>query len=178
MTTETTGGRNRSPRIAAFLSFLWPGLGQWYAGARRAAVVFALPVVVVFLVLLSSLANGPESIVLQLLSPGTALTIAVLVALLGLWRIASMIDVVATLGSAASWRRPSLMAPFAAMVVVVVVIHLAVAGLAWSFYQAGSKIFTTEPDTAVAPPPAASGSGDITVLPVATVRSLPASTIS
>jgi hypothetical protein len=30
-------GRRRSPSLAALLSFLWPGLGQLYAGKRRAA---------------------------------------------------------------------------------------------------------------------------------------------
>ena len=32
---------SRSPALATFLSFLWPGLGQLYIGARRAALIFA-----------------------------------------------------------------------------------------------------------------------------------------
>ena len=42
----------RDAGLAALLSFLFPGLGQRYAGARRAAVVFALPVAVLLLGLL------------------------------------------------------------------------------------------------------------------------------
>jgi LCP family protein required for cell wall assembly len=57
------------------------------------------------------------------------------------------------------------------MVIVVLVSHLAVAGLAWSFYQAGSKIFTNEQEATVTPAPASSE--DITVLPVATPVSTP-----
>src|SRR5712671_6965168 len=83
MSQDAGGGqRTRSPGIAAFLSFLWPGLGQWYAGARRTALVFAFPVLVVVVVVASWLMQGPESLVIQMLSPGTALTIVVLIALL------------------------------------------------------------------------------------------------
>jgi LCP family protein required for cell wall assembly len=42
----------RNAGLAAFLSFLFPGLGQEYADDRRSAVVFALPVVLLVLVLL------------------------------------------------------------------------------------------------------------------------------
>ena len=44
--------RGRSPYTAGFLSFLWPGLGQWYAGRNRTAALFALPVIGIALVLL------------------------------------------------------------------------------------------------------------------------------
>jgi len=40
----------RHPALAAFLSFLFPGLGQAYAGNRKLAVLLALPVVVLVLV--------------------------------------------------------------------------------------------------------------------------------
>ncbi len=174
MSREPGGGRTRSPGIAAFLSFLWPGLGQWYRGARRSALVFALPVLVVAAVALNSLRGGAEGLVIELFSPGTALTIAVLAVLLGLWRIASMYDGLTGAGGYLSWRRPALAAPFAAMVVVVLVTHLAAANLAWSFYQAGSKIFTTDVDTAVTPSPLGSVGSDIDVLPIATPVATPA----
>jgi LCP family protein required for cell wall assembly len=41
---------SRRPALAAFLSFLFPGLGQAYAGNRRLAAVLALPVLVLILV--------------------------------------------------------------------------------------------------------------------------------
>ena len=39
----------RRPWLAAILSFLFPGLGQAYAGQRRAALLFAAPMAVVVL---------------------------------------------------------------------------------------------------------------------------------
>ena len=163
----------RSPGIAAFLSFLWPGLGQWYAGARRTAILFALPVIVVVLVFASWLIQGPEALVIQLLSPGTALTIVVLIGLLAVWRVLSMVDVVSSLGGRHLWRRPGLSTAVAAMVVLVLVTHVAAANVAWSFYQAGSKIFTGGADADVTPPPAASDD-NVAVLPVATPVATPA----
>ena len=37
---------SKSPSIAAFLSFLWPGLGQAYERRRRAALIFAIPALI------------------------------------------------------------------------------------------------------------------------------------
>jgi LCP family protein required for cell wall assembly len=175
MSIDPGGGRRqRSPGIAAFLSFLWPGLGQLYGGARRTAIIFALPILVVAIVLVSQLLQGPETVVLQLLSPGTALTVAVLIVLLGVWRIASMIDGLVSLGGRLSWRRPSLAAPVATLIMVVLVSHLALANLAWSFYDAGSKIFTTGPDATATVAPTGSDDGNTAVLPVATPVATPA----
>ena len=163
----------RSPGIAAFLSFLWPGLGQWYVGARRTGLVFALPVLIVAVVLASWLLQGPEAFVIQLLTPGTALTIVVLIGLLAVWRIVSMVDVVASLGGRTVWRRPRLSVAVALMVAVVLVSHAAAADLAWSFYQAGSKIFTAgNPDADATPPP--TSSDNAADLPVATPIATPA----
>jgi TM2 domain-containing membrane protein YozV len=36
--------RPRNAGLAAFLSFLFPGLGQGYLGASRMAILFAAPV--------------------------------------------------------------------------------------------------------------------------------------
>ena len=132
----------RSPGIAAFLSFVWPGAGQWYAGARRTGLLFAAPILVVTLVLASWLLQGPETLVIRMLTPGTALTIVVLVGLLAVWRVISMVDVVSRLGGRTVWRRPAVSGAVAVMVVVVLVSHAAAENLAWLFYQADSKIFS------------------------------------
>src|ERR671914_823419 len=42
----TDSSRPRHPALAATLSFLFPGLGQAYAGQRRLALILALPVLV------------------------------------------------------------------------------------------------------------------------------------
>jgi LCP family protein required for cell wall assembly len=170
---DTRGGRRlRSPGIAAFLSFLWPGLGQWYAGARRTGLVFALPVLIVAVVVASWVMQGPESLVIQMLSPGTALTIVVLLGLLAVWRIVSMVDVASSIGGRNVWRRPRVSASVALMVAVVLVSHAAAANLAWSFYEAGSKIFTTGADVSTTPPPASSDNAN--TLPIATPVATPA----
>jgi LCP family protein required for cell wall assembly len=170
---ESRGGRPiRSPGIAAFLSFLWPGLGQWYAGGRRNALVFAFPVLVVAVVLVTWLLQGPESVVIQLLSPGTALTIVVLVGLLAVWRVASMVDAARRLAGRSIRHRRNLSAGLALMVAVVLVSHIAVARVAWSFYEAGSKIFNTGGAEANASPPPVS-SDNAAPLPVATPVSTP-----
>jgi len=41
MSTPQRAPRSRSPFAAAFLSLLFPGLGQWYAGATMRALAFA-----------------------------------------------------------------------------------------------------------------------------------------
>lgn len=163
--------RLRSPGIAAFLSFLWPGLGQWYSGARLVAVVFALPILVVVVVLASWFRDGPEAVVIHMLSPGTALTMAVLIGLLALWRIVSIVDAASGARGRDVPRRTRLSVAMLVMVVLVGVSHLAAASLAWSFYAAGSKIFTTGADVNVVPSP--STPGDVAILPVATPVATP-----
>ena len=134
--------------------------------------MFALPVFIAAAVLVGWLLQGPEWIVLQLLSPGTALTVAVLVGLLGLWRFVSMIDGASTIGGATAIRRPRIIAGLAAMTAVILVSHVAVGDIALSFYNAGSKIFTTEPDANVSPAP--ESSDNVAILPVATPVTTPA----
>ena len=48
----------RHPAIAAFLSFLFPGLGQAYLGERRLAVLLAVPVLVLILAAVLAVAIG------------------------------------------------------------------------------------------------------------------------
>ena len=155
----------RSPTVATFLSFLWPGLGQLYAGARRSALLFGLPLVVVLLVVGIQALGGPEGLLIQLLTPSTALTVLILIVLFGLWRLISMGDALTTAGRNGGWRRPAPLAAFMALALVVIVSHAAAAGLAWSFYDAGKAIFAgvTDPDSTpaatFAPPSFATGSG-------------------
>jgi LCP family protein required for cell wall assembly len=134
--------------------------------------VFALPVLVVFVVVASWLSQGPEGVVIQLFSPGTAFTVVVLIGLLAIWRIVSMVDVASNVGGRGIWRRPALSAGVAIMATVVLVTHVAAAGFAWSFWEAGNKIFTSGADADVTPPPAASVGNDA-ILPVATPVATP-----
>jgi LCP family protein required for cell wall assembly len=87
-TTQRPQPRNAG--LAAFLSFLFPGLGQAYAGARRAAVLFAGPVVLLVLALVAARLLVIDRLRNEVLSSGF-LTAALLVnvGLMG-WRLAAI----------------------------------------------------------------------------------------
>lgn len=152
--------RRRSPTLATFLSFLWPGLGQWYAGSGRSAVIFALPVAAVAVVVVVQVLGGAASLFISLITPSTALTIVILIGLLGLWRLVSMGDALTNTERDRSWRQRRPLATFAGLALVVIVVHAAAANLAWSFYDAGSHIFVGSegPDLAVEPSPSSPNS--------------------
>ena len=82
--------RRRHAALAAFLSFLFPGLGQAYAGEAMLAAVFAAPVIllligtVALVLLIGQLRNN-------LLSPTFLAGVAVLNLTLMAWRLASII---------------------------------------------------------------------------------------
>ena len=87
-------GRHRSPFAAAFLSLLFPGLGQAYVGFYGRALGFAAP-----LVLLIALGGGlvinPQtrlSLLAAMSSPTTLLTVLVLDALLLTYRVVAIVD--------------------------------------------------------------------------------------
>jgi polyisoprenyl-teichoic acid--peptidoglycan teichoic acid transferase len=166
LTPETGEGRPaRSAALATFFSFLWPGLGQLYVGARRSALIFGLPLLVILVVVALQALASPESMLIGLFTPSTALTVLILVVLLGLWRLVSMGDALSTAGRRGSWRRPIPIATFLILATFVVTTHAAAASLVWSFYDAGRVIFVGIQDPDVAPlpslvaPSAAIGSG-------------------
>lgn len=137
------------------MSFLWPGLGQWYTGSTRNAVLFALPVVAVVLVVALQLRDGLTTLALSLFDPSTALTVLVLIGLLGVWRLISMGDAMVAAGRGQTWRRSGTLATFAGLALVVIVVHAAAASFAWSAYQAGAEIFVGEPGPDNTPAPGA-----------------------
>lgn len=132
-------------------------MGQWYAGSARSGLLFALPVLAVALVFGLQLLGGAANLAIGLLDPSTALTIVILVGLLGAWRLISMASALSTAGRRGSWRRPVPLATFAALALIVVVAHGAAASLAWSFYRAGSEIFVADNGPDRTPQPSASG---------------------
>jgi polyisoprenyl-teichoic acid--peptidoglycan teichoic acid transferase len=146
--------RPRSPTVAAFLSFVWPGLGQWYAGRREAALFFAVPVAAIVLLLLIWLAAGLDHALVDLLLPVVAVTFILVILAEGAWRIAALIHAAWLIGQPAL-RVPSVGGPVAAMTLVVVVTHLWAASVGWSLFQASGRVF--EPPPVVAGPPVESG---------------------
>lgn len=84
---------SRHPALAAFLSFLFPGLGQAYAGNRRLAALFALPVAILVLAVLLLFALSGSQALNSVLSASFLTGLIVLdVALTG-WRVLAIAQV-------------------------------------------------------------------------------------
>jgi polyisoprenyl-teichoic acid--peptidoglycan teichoic acid transferase len=88
--TTTEISRPRHPALAAFLSFVFPGLGQAYAGERRTALLLALPVaVLVAAAAVAALLAGDEMLN-QLLSEQFLRAALVVDVVLLVWRLAAI----------------------------------------------------------------------------------------
>jgi LCP family protein required for cell wall assembly len=154
--------------VATFLSFLWPGLGQAYERRRRAALIFAVPALIVAGVLLTQAARGLDVLAIEMITPTFALTILILVLLLGAWRLVSMVEAAMTSGAPREWRRLPTIIILAALSAIVLLTHGAAAYYAYSFYDAGKTIFVGEvtPTASTAPngsaTPRSSDSGSAT----------------
>ena len=123
-------------------------------------MLYALPVFGVLAVAIAQVFGGLQDVALELFAPSFSLTILILIILMGLWRLIAMVDAAATRGGweAAGRRTTSLLA---ALAVVVVVVHGVGAYFAYSFYEAGSRIFVTEQPNEAVP-----GSGDPETAPL------------
>ncbi len=134
-------GHGRSASAAAFLSFLWPGLGQGYAGRPRAALGFALPILglaVGAIVLVVAALGLLATLLIQ--TPSAVALVAILV-LVGIWRIVAMRDAMTGLLNPDPRLRQRSMTVFAVLVAVVVLTHGWLAYVTWSFHDAGQQVF-------------------------------------
>jgi len=118
---------NPSPALAALLSFLFPGLGQIYAGSLRKGVIWALPMLV-FVLAVIWLLIGPKVALLNLASsPQTRVAILVLNVAFFLYHVAAMVDAYSTAKTERyrGFGRTSSTAPIAlaALVAVTMVLH-------------------------------------------------------
>lgn len=144
MSAESRSPRRRSPSIAAFLSFLWPGLGQWYLRRPRTALLYAVPVLAVFAVLVLRAAGGLEGLVADVIDPAVAQTILLLIIALGFWRILSMVDASVAFGWAALRGRAGVV--LVGLSALVLATHLVAGYYAWAVYDASSRIFVGQGD--------------------------------
>jgi LCP family protein required for cell wall assembly len=149
---------SRSPSIAAFLSFLWPGLGQAYERRPRIALIFAVPALVSAVLLLAQAARGLDVLAIELITPTFALTVLIVVVLLCAWRLISMIEAAMASGPPHAWRRRPTVIVLVALSAVVVLTHGAAAYYAYSFYDAGNAIFVGDVNPTASPAPVGSGS--------------------
>ena len=152
---ETGGGteagdRASSPGVTTFLSFLFPGLGQFYVRRTRAAALFAIPVLALIGFILLQLPRGLDTFVAQLIAPSFALATMAVIILLGAWRLASIGHAFRMAPMIARSRR-SAIAVLVALVIGVGAMHGVAGYYAFLFYDAGTQIFRPEET----PPPVA-----------------------
>jgi LCP family protein required for cell wall assembly len=140
VTRPPSATRRRS--LAVALSFLWPGLGQLYAGRRRAGLVFALPLFVALLVVGVLGAAGVEDLIGLLISPTGALALLLAVVVLGAWRLAAMADA----GLHGGPRPPARSVAIVLVVLSLVVVasHAWAGYAAWSLWDASNQVFTAD----------------------------------
>ncbi|MBI3746674.1 MAG: LCP family protein [Chloroflexi bacterium] len=154
MPTEPPPDAARRPATAAFLSFLFPGAGQYYAGARRAAVIFVVPVLALILFIILQAQGGLDTFAAQMIAPSFALWTILVIVALGVWRLASIGHAVRRFPASTRRTRPA-MAILAAVVAGVVLMHGLAGYYAWSFYDAGTQIFSG--DATPSPGPSEAG---------------------
>jgi len=141
----------RSPTIATTLSFLWPGLGQWYMGYERAALILAVPTAIAILGLLIWLSGGIESAVVDLIIGPSAALLAIAIVAAGLWRLTAMSHAAWLGGGMAAFRRPATGVTFALLAVIVGFTHLWAASVSWSLYLGAKRVFSPGAPLVVTP---------------------------
>jgi polyisoprenyl-teichoic acid--peptidoglycan teichoic acid transferase len=132
--------RPRPPLVAAALSFIWPGLGQWYLGQPRRALLYGAPVLLLAIVLAVQLGAGLTVFAARLLDPAFSSIVLVGLVVLAAWRLLAILD-----AARSRDRRQALNGRSAVVLTALIAAVLATNGVvayyAWSFYEAGSQIF-------------------------------------
>src|SRR5687767_11875895 len=145
-------GRRRRPELATFLSFVWPGLGQAYAGRGLLAVLFALPILAIAGLGVYLFLEDREIVAFRMFAPGVALGLTGVILAAGLWRLLSMLHANAAAGGPRAWgTRP--VAVLTILSVLVVGAHVGVARLTWSIHEEAGRIFTSRDPFADEPLP-------------------------
>jgi LCP family protein required for cell wall assembly len=179
--TPSARDRGRSPSLAASFSFLWPGLGQLYVGNRRLAALFAVPALLILLILAYQLRQGVVVFAARFADPAFSLTAIVIVVVAGVWRLASVLNAFRA-GEHLKTRRVIDRAAVVALAAVIVISHLVVGGLLLDTYNAGSAMFNPDisrvmpaeslapgetPGSTLAPLPTPVPGGRVTILFIA-----------
>jgi LCP family protein required for cell wall assembly len=141
--TPTARGRGRSRSLAALLSFSWPGLGQFYLGNRRLAALFAVPALLILLILAYQLRQGVVVFAARFADPAFSLAAIAIVIVAGVWRLASVVQAFLA-GDHLKTRRVADRAVVTVLAAVIVISHLGVGGLLLLTYNAGSEVFNPD----------------------------------
>lgn len=148
-----TVGRLRLPTVAATLSLLFPGLGQYAAGDRRRGVLVAMPALVLLVGVLgfvigTAMGGGPTAVLDVFLSSEALVGIVVLDLALLAYHLFSITDAwwVARRASVAVGRRtgPLAAAGLAAVLAVATLGHAWVAAVGSETEQALEAVFVGE----------------------------------
>jgi LCP family protein required for cell wall assembly len=139
-TTSVRARTARSPSLGALLSFLWPGLGQLYAGRVWLGIVFGIPAVALVAVLYYEARQGLSVLFARFLDPSFAWAALVAVVGLGLWRLVSVANAFA-LGDRRLTRRAGERTALLLLLVAILASHAAGAVYLWSAYDIGSQTF-------------------------------------
>lgn len=118
---------NPSPAVAAFLSFIFPGLGQIYAGQGRKGLFWAIPMFV-FIIAVAWLLLAGKNSAIGLIRPEARLALLVFNVAFVLYHVAAMLDAYAVaqrtryhgFGSSLSGAAPIMLA---ALVSLTLILH-------------------------------------------------------
>jgi LCP family protein required for cell wall assembly len=164
----------RSPALAAGLSFLWPGLGQFYLGLRRAGAVFAVPAILITVYLLLQLRQGLFALGTRLLTDRNyAIPVVIVIVVAGALRLAAVIHAFVS-GRPNPARLVLERAILAALVLVIITTHVAAGYGLWFFNDAVQPAFGGNTDLIDQPtppptlPPGATPTATPTPTPVVT----------
>ena len=168
----------RSPGVAAFLSFLWPGLGQLFSGRRVWALLFALPAVALVVpVVYEAVNQGPIVFAARFAVASLCLVAVALIVVFGLLRIASVLHAYLTADPNRVRGRVNL-GILAILLVGIVGMHGYGTVVAWSTYQMDSQVFSNGEFSIVPDPsdtPAASVLPKPTEMPTSSATPTPKS---
>jgi polyisoprenyl-teichoic acid--peptidoglycan teichoic acid transferase len=130
----------KSPSLAALLSFLWPGLGQAYAGHRLAALLFTVPFVGLIGALAYNLQDGIKVVVARLLDPQFAFLVLIAIVGLGIWRLLAVLNAYGGADTRLVGRAGERFA-LVLLLVAIVATHAGGAYFLWSTYTMDTEIF-------------------------------------
>lgn len=137
-TARQTG--SGSPSLGALLSFLWPGLGQLYAGRIRLGVLFAMPAVAVVVAVFYEVQDGFAVLAARFLDSTFALAGLAVVVALGVWRLLSVLNAYG-LGDSRLTGRAGERTALLLLALAIVATHAAGAVYLWSAYDIGNNTF-------------------------------------